>query len=118
MQRRLLQRCLTDLNGDGKFDGDDLKLAAEKAGIGWDKLDPDIKTATVSRSGGVSLTWKKVGGDVGAKTDTVAGVYDGEIHAICEDGTRVQGTFVIGSGTPSGTGFATDTNGNVYELLF
>jgi hypothetical protein len=80
----------------------------------WSSLTPK----TVSRSGGMSLTWKKVGGDVGTKTDTVAGVNDGEIYAVCEDGTRVQGTFVIGSGTASGTGTATDTNGNVYKLLF
>ena len=80
----------------------------------WSSLTPK----TVTRSGGLSLTWRKVGGDVGAKTDTVAGVNDGEIYAVCEDGTRVQGTFAIGSGTSSGTGSATDTNGNVYKLLF
>jgi hypothetical protein len=80
----------------------------------WSSLTPK----TVTRSGGVSLTWKKVGGDVDRKTDTVAGVNDGEIYAVCEDGTRVQGTFVIGSGTASGTGSSTDTNGNVYKLLF
>jgi hypothetical protein len=80
----------------------------------WTSLTPK----TVSRSQGLSLTWRKVGGDVGARTDTVAGVNDGEIYAVCEDGTRVQGTFVIGSGTASGTGSATDTNGNVYKLLF
>jgi hypothetical protein len=80
----------------------------------WSSLTPK----TVTRSGGVSLTWKKVGGDVDRKTDTVAGVNDGELYAVCEDGTRVQGTFVIGSGTTSGTGSATDTNGNVYKLLF
>ena len=39
---------LTDLNGDGKVDVDDLKLAAEKAGIAWNKIDPDIKTALVA----------------------------------------------------------------------
>ncbi len=50
--------------------------------------------------------------------ETVAGVNNGEIYAVCDDGTRVQGTFVIGSGTASGTGQATDTNGNVYKLLF
>jgi hypothetical protein len=80
----------------------------------WSSLTPK----TVSRAGGLSLTWSKVGGDVGSRTDTVAGVNDGEIYAVCEDGTRVQGTFVIGSGTASGTGTATDTNGNVYKLLF
>lgn len=43
---------LTDLNGDGKFDSEDIKLAAEKAGIAWDKIDPDIKTAMLA--GGVA----------------------------------------------------------------
>jgi hypothetical protein len=80
----------------------------------WSSLTPK----TVSRSGGLSLTWQKVGGDVGRESATVARVNDGEIYAVCEDGTRVQGTFVIGSGTTSGTGTATDTNGNVYKLLF
>ncbi len=80
----------------------------------WSSLTP----RTVSRSKGLSLTWKKTGGEVGAETETVAGVNNGEIYAVCDDGTRVQGTFVIGSGTASGTGSATDTNGNVYKLLF
>ncbi len=80
----------------------------------WTSLTPK----TVSRSRGLSLTWKKTGGEIGAKAETVAGVNDGEIYAVCEDGTRVQGTFVIGSGTASGSGQATDTNGNVYKLLF
>lgn len=43
---------LTDLNGDGKFDTEDIKLAAEKAGMAWDKIDPDIKTAMLA--GGVA----------------------------------------------------------------
>jgi hypothetical protein len=80
----------------------------------WTSLTPK----TVSRSRGVSLTWKKTGGEIGAETETVAGVNDGEIYAVCADGTRVQGTFSIGSGTASGTGRASDTNGNVYKLLF
>jgi hypothetical protein len=41
-------RNLTDLNGDGKVDAEDLKLAAEKAGIAWNKIDPDIKTALLA----------------------------------------------------------------------
>lgn len=80
----------------------------------WSSLTP----RTVSRSKGLSLTWKKTGGEVGAESETVAGVNSGEIYAVCDDGTRVQGTFVIGSGTASGTGTASDTNGNVYKLLF
>lgn len=80
----------------------------------WSSLTPK----TVSRSKGLALTWKKTGGEVGTSTDTVAGVNNGEIYAVCADGTRVQGTFVIGSGTASGTGQASDTNGNVYKLLF
>jgi hypothetical protein len=80
----------------------------------WSSLTPK----TVSRTQELTLTWKKTGGGLGAESETVAGVNDGEIYAVCEDGTRVQGTFIIGSGTASGTGRATDTNGNVYKLLF
>ena len=80
----------------------------------WSSLTP----RTVSNSQGLSLTLKKTGGEIGAETKTVAGVNNGEIYAVCSDGTRVQGTFVVGSGTASGTGQATDTNGNVYKLLF
>jgi hypothetical protein len=80
----------------------------------WSSLTPK----TVSNSRGLALTWKKTGGEVGRETATVAGVNSGEIYAVCEDGTRVQGTFVVGSGTASGTGSASDTNGNVYKLLF
>lgn len=80
----------------------------------WSSLSP----RTITNSKGLMLTWKKTGGEVGTKTANVAGVNNGEIYAVCSDGTRVQGTFVIGSGTASGTGTATDTNGNVYKLLF
>ncbi len=80
----------------------------------WTSLTPRI----VSRSKGLSLTLRKTGGEIGNGSETVAGVNSGEIYAVCEDGTRVQGTFVIGSGTASGTGTATDTNGNIYKLLF
>lgn len=80
----------------------------------WSSLTP----RTVSSSQGLSLTLRKTGGEIGAETKTVAGVNTGEIYAVCDDGTRVQGTFVIGSGTASGSGSATDTNGNVYKLLF
>jgi hypothetical protein len=39
-------------------------------------------------------------------------VNDGEIHAVCQDRTREPDTFVIGSGTTSGT------NGSVWKLQF
>ena len=45
-------RNISDLNGDGKVDAEDLKLAAEKAGIAWNKIDPDLKTALIA--GGVA----------------------------------------------------------------
>ena len=80
----------------------------------WSSLTPK----TVSRTKGLSLTWKKTGGEVGGETRTEARVNDGELYAVCSDGRRVQGTFVIGSGTSSGTGQASDTMGNVYKLLF
>ena len=66
----------------------------------------------------LSLTLKDTGGKLENGTSTVGGVNTGEIFAVCTDGTRVQGSFLIGSGTTSGTGTATDTNGNVYKLLF
>ena len=45
---RKVSLYLTDLNGDGKFDSEDIKLAAEKAGLAWDKIDPDLKTAMLA----------------------------------------------------------------------
>jgi len=80
----------------------------------WSSLAP----RTVSQSSGVSVRLLQPGAEVGTRSSTVAGLNSGEIYAVCDDGTRVQGTFVIGSGTASGTGTATDTNGNVYKLLF
>jgi hypothetical protein len=80
----------------------------------WSSLTPK----TVSRTKGLSLTWKKTGGELGGETRTEARVNDGELYAVCSDGRRVQGTFAIGSGTSSGTGSASDTMGNVYKLLF
>ena len=94
-----------------RLPGKDGKVKCEGT---WSSLTP----RTVSNSSGLSLTFKKTGGELGAKTETVAGVNTGEIYAVCADATRVQGTFVIGSGTASGSGNATDTNGNVYKLLF
>ena len=47
-----IAKNMSDLNGDGKVDIEDLKIAAEKAGVAWDKIDPDLKTALVS--GGVA----------------------------------------------------------------
>ena len=41
-------RNLTDVNGDGVFDADDIRAAAEKAGLVWGKLDPDMKEALLA----------------------------------------------------------------------
>ena len=58
------------------------------------------------------------GANVDNKSESVPGVNAGEIYAVCTDGRRVQGNFVMGSGTTRGTGPATDTKGNVYKVLF
>lgn len=72
----------------------------------------------ISRNRGVSLTLSGPKASLGKETTMVGGVNNGEIYAVCTDGTKVQGSFLVGSGTVSGTGRATDTNGNVYKLLF
>lgn len=47
-----IAKNMTDLNGDGKIDVEDLKIAAQKAGVAWDSIDTDLKTALVA--GGVA----------------------------------------------------------------
>jgi hypothetical protein len=68
--------------------------------------------STVHHSGGLSLSAQKICGALGRGSTTVARVNDGEIHAVCQDRTREPDTFVIGSGTTSGT------NGSVWKLQF
>ncbi|GLS87586.1 hypothetical protein GCM10010873_25600 [Cypionkella aquatica] len=80
----------------------------------WSALAPKV----VSRSRGLSLSLRGPGGNVGNKTESVGGINPGEIYAVCKDGTVVQGKFMMGSSTTSGTGTATDTRGNTYKLLF
>jgi hypothetical protein len=80
----------------------------------WSSVSPRVKT----HERGLSLTIKDVGGRYKNSTADVGGVNSGEIYAVCKDGTRMQGTFIMGSGTQSGTGTVTDTLGNSYKLLF
>lgn len=80
----------------------------------WATVAPTVTT----RERGISLSVRDLGGRLGGNTETVAGVNSGEIYAVCRDGTVVQGSFVTGSGTNSGTGSATDTLGNSYKILF
>jgi len=80
----------------------------------WTTVAPTV----VSKERGISLSIRDLGGRLGRDRETVAGVNSGELYAVCRDGTIVQGTFVMGSGTTSGTGTATDTQGNSYKVLF
>jgi hypothetical protein len=80
----------------------------------WTSVAPRVQ----SRERGLSLGIRDLGGRIGRSTETVAGVNTGELYAVCKDGTIVQGDFVMGSGTTSGTGSASDTLGNVYKVLF
>jgi len=41
-------KYLTDVNGDGKVDAEDIRAAAQRAGIAWNKIDPDLKTAMIA----------------------------------------------------------------------
>lgn len=85
-----------------------------KCGGTWSTVAP----REITQSRGLSLGLKGPRGNLERDETTVGGVNNGEIYAVCRDGTRIQGSFLIGSGTKSGTGRATDTNGNVYKLLF
>jgi hypothetical protein len=80
----------------------------------WTSVVPKV----TSRERGLSLTLRDTGGKFKNATEDVGGINNGEIYAVCTDGTRVQGTFIMGSGTQSGTGSATDSRGNTYKLLF
>ncbi|EEW26019.1 hypothetical protein [Rhodobacter ferrooxidans] len=80
----------------------------------WSSVVPRV----TSQQRGLSLSIRGLGGKYSNQTADVGGVNNGEIYAICDDGTRVQGRFISGSGTQSGTGTATDTLGNSYKLLF
>ena len=42
----------------------------------------------------------------------------GSAIAICTDGTQFEIEFITGGGTANGFGFARDTRGNVYRMLF
>ncbi len=80
----------------------------------WATVQPRV----VSKNRGLSIALTGPGGDFGGKTESVAGVNPGELFAVCRDNTQIQGDFVMGSGTTSGTGQATDTRGNSYRILF
>lgn len=80
----------------------------------WTSVAPRVQT----KERGISLSVRDLGAKIGRSSESVGGVNSGEIYAVCRDGTRVQGTFIMGSGTTSGTGTATDTLGNSYKILF
>jgi hypothetical protein len=80
----------------------------------WTSVTPKV----VSHERGLALTIRDVGGRYTNSTKDVGGINSGEIYAVCTDGTRVQGNFISGSGTESGTGTVTDSLGNTYKLLF
>lgn len=80
----------------------------------WSTVAPRV----ITRERGINLSIRDLGGRLGGSNEDVAGVNNGEIYAVCRDGTTVQGSFVVGSGTASGNGTATDSLGNAYKLLF
>lgn len=80
----------------------------------WTTVAPRVQSA----ERGIDLSIRGLGGKVKRSSESVGGINRGEIYAVCRDGTIVQGTFAIGSGTSSGSGTATDSRGNAYKLLF
>jgi hypothetical protein len=80
----------------------------------WTSVVPKV----ASHERGLKLGLRDTGGSYTNSSKDVGGINAGEVYAICTDGTRVQGRFITGSGTESGTGRVTDTLGNTYKLLF
>jgi hypothetical protein len=80
----------------------------------WTSVAPRV----TEKERGLSLTLQNTGGKLNKSVTDLGGVNNGEIYAVCTDGTRVQGNFITGSGTESGTGTVTDSVGNTYKLLF
>lgn len=80
----------------------------------WTSVAPKV----ASHERGLKLGLRDTGGSYSNSSKDVAGINSGEVYAVCTDGTRVQGHFISGSGTESGTGRVTDTLGNTYKLLF
>lgn len=81
----------------------------------WSTIAPRV----TSRERGLNLTLSGgFGGKIGRTNETVGGVNTGQLFAVCKDGTRVEGNFMMGSGTTSGNGTATDSLGNSYKVLF
>lgn len=54
----------------------------------------------------------------GVSTRSGGGQNPGRAIAICSDGTRFDIEFITGGGTANGFGFAEDTRGSVYRVLF
>lgn len=103
-------KFITDTSGEISF-----RLPGRvKCNGTWSTVAP----REITNSRGLTIGLRGPGGNLGRKETTVGGVNNGEFYAVCGDGTRMQGSFLIGSGTQSGTGRATDTKGNVYKLLF
>lgn len=80
----------------------------------WTSVAP----RAVSQTRGLNLSLRRPGVELSNTAEVQPGVNRGEIYAVCADNTRIEGAFVTGSGTNSGTGTATDTNGNTYKILF
>ncbi len=103
---------LTDTSGDISFRMPPPTKA--RCNGTWTSVAPKV----ISRERGLSLSLRGPGGKVTNSTQDVGGINSGEIYAVCTDGTRLQGHFISGSGTNSGTGTVTDSLGNTYKLLF
>ncbi|WP_435258882.1 hypothetical protein ACSBLW_03675 [Thioclava sp. FR2] len=80
----------------------------------WTSVAPRVQ----SNVRGIDLSIRGLGGKLSKSSESVGGINRGEIYAVCRNGTIVQGQFAMGSGTTSGSGTASDTQGNVYKLLF
>jgi hypothetical protein len=80
----------------------------------WSSIAPKA----VSTSWGSIFSLAGSGTAVSTTASIVPGVNPGQFYAICSDNRKIEGEFVTGSGTASGTGAARDSKGNVFKMIF
>jgi hypothetical protein len=88
----------------------------------WSSIAPQQVSSTSITGGaqlrsGIQSAYATVYG-TGFTVSNVPGINRGTAYLVGDRGTTIEVEFFTGSGTASGNGVATDSNGNIYKVLF